>query len=354
MHTTEIPFHEIRRAHAYDSSVYLTPALVKMLGPRYLHPQRYSLDKLYDNMSLGKTAVYTDYPMKLSMRYNEKKQDALIRNLTEGLPAEEKINIHAGPSRAVRKVTIREVIEKWQRQRSRFGVTDLHFRDTRFYKTVDAQAISYFNLLTRCPYEVSFLEMMTLVISARGIFTDSHSDDGDGSNHCFIGKKLWLAWDGTEGKQNGLQDCTHDKVPVKARFSMKTFASLKSAHWFIVSDNRTLFMPGNFTHKVVTLDPYIGFGSFYVTFPGYMNTLKRWLLHPTRDVKDNFIEIMNAYTVRKIKRLAKDSPAIQKKLGLPWLKRSVSNWQVGLTKKEKEILSGKRDFTDFLACAESI
>jgi hypothetical protein len=29
----------------------------------------------------------------------------------------------------------------------------------------------------------------------RPTFTDSHSDDPDGSNHCFVGRKLWLVWD---------------------------------------------------------------------------------------------------------------------------------------------------------------
>src|SRR3954469_846111 len=279
------PFHEIEHANEYDRSVMYRPAFRNALANKYVRAQFYSQQALYDNMLHNKTAVYQDYPMQPTRVFGESTRDYLIRVLKEGLPKNEKIMIRTGETRTLKRVTIQETIDRWIRGRSKFGVTDLHFRDTKFYDKVDAHAISYFNLLPQCPYEVSFLEMMTLVISSKGIYSDSHSDDGDGSNHCFVGKKLWLAWDRTEGQKNGLQDCTHDNVFDKARFDMKKFIALKSAHWFTVSDNQTLFMPGNFTHKVITLDPYIGFGSFYVSLPGYMNTLKRWILQETGDVK---------------------------------------------------------------------
>ncbi len=351
MGTTKLPFQEIKKANEYDSSVFLNAALEKGMAARYLAPEPYSKTKLFENMAKNRIAVYTGYPMRMLKQYDEEKSNTLLRNLSAGLPAREKVNIRTGPSRTVKRVMISEIIKKWKLQRSRFGVTDLHFRGTKFFKTVDAKAISYFNLLPLCPDEVSFLEMMTLVISARGIFSDSHSDDGDGSNHCFVGKKLWLAWDRAEGKQYGLQDCTYDDVYSKAKFSMHAFVSMKSARWFIISDNCTLFMPGNFAHKVITLEPYIGFGSFYVTLPGYINTLKRWLLYPTSDVKVNFIEILNKYTIKKIKQLARSSPAMQKEMGLSYLKRAVAQWKTGLNKKEREVLLSNKSFADLLAFA---
>jgi len=108
---------------------------------------------------------------------------------------------------------------------------------------------------------------MTLVISSQGNVTDSHSDDPDGSNHCFVGRKLWLAWDTFEGRAAGLQDCSRDLVRERARFDLATFAALPSACWWTVGAGETLFLPGRLTHRVITLEPYIGIGSFYCT-PG--------------------------------------------------------------------------------------
>lgn len=349
-----IPLHEFEKAAAYDTSLKPATAFGKQLSARYVAPQTYSRKTLYDHMYGARTVVFNDYPMRLSKQLDESNKDALIRMLKEGLPKKEKIYIRAGASRTMHKVTINDTIERWIRERSKFGVTDLHFRGTRFYDKVDAESISYFNLLTHCPYEVSFLEMLTLVISSKGIFSDSHSDDGDGSNHCFVGKKLWLAWDRIEGQQKGLQDCTYDPVYDQARFSIKTFASLKSAHWFLVSDNQTLFMPGHFTHKVITLEPYIGFGSFYVTMPGYLNTLKRWLLYDTSDVKGDFLTILNKYSIRKIKQVAVLSNAAREKWGLQYLHNAASDWKKGLSKTQVARLSASETFNHFLDFASKV
>jgi hypothetical protein len=240
------------------------------------------------------------------------------------------------------------------RQRSKFGVTDLHFRGTKFYNKIDTDAISYFNLLPHCPSDVSFLEMLTLVISSKGIFTDSHSDDGDGSNHCFTGKKLWLAWDRKEGQKNGLQDNTYDKVHTLAKFNMDTFASLKSSHWFTVSRNQTLFMPGNFTHKVITLEPYIGFGSFYVSLKNYFNVFKRWALYDTEYVKGDFLEIMNTSCIKKIIKISGLPKNKKDKWGLNYFRRSAGKWQEGLSHLQIPFLLKNNTFNKLLDFAKSL
>jgi hypothetical protein len=347
-----VPYQLLTQANKFDKTVYYSKKWAKQILQKYLPPLPYSQKLLYDNMLNNKTAVYTNYPMKMSKQYGDNNLDALIQNLETGLPQKEKINIRTGPSRTLKRVTIKEVIEKWKRQKAKFGVTDLHFRGTAFYKKVDAQAVSYFNLLPHCPYDVSFLEMMTLVISAKGIFSDSHSDDGDGSNHCFTGKKLWLAWDRVEGQQKGLQDCTHDNVYSKAKFNMQKFLSLKSSHWFVVSDNNTLFMPGNFTHKVITLEPYIGFGSFYVSIPGYINTLKRWLLYPTSDVKGNFLNILCRYGSKQINKISSLQKNVQQQWGYNYLKKATSQWQQGLTALQIKQLQQNELFTSALSFAK--
>jgi hypothetical protein len=107
--------------------------------------------------------------------------------------------------------------------------------------------------------------MMTLVVSSCGNVTDSHSDDPDGSNHCFVGRKLWLAWETFEGQKAGLRDCSRDLIVERAHFDLGIFASLKTARWWTVGPGETLFLPGRFSHRVITLESYVGIGSFYFT-----------------------------------------------------------------------------------------
>lgn len=331
-----IPISEIEKAFEFDASLKLSKTITmsNRLKKTYLPAERYSLKKLYDSMYEGRSVVFKDYPLRLVVPASLPKNEFIAGLLKSNLPANEKIAIRTGPKRTLKKVTIADALNRWERGRSRFGVTDLHFRNTKFYNKVDAKAISYFNLLPACPEEVSFLEMLTLVVSSKGIFSDSHSDDGDGSNHCFVGKKLWFAWDREEGRKAGLQDCTYDPVFDKARFSLQKFLSLKSAHWFLVEENQTLFMPGNFSHKVVTMEPYIGFGSFYVSYPNYLRTVKRWTLLETSDVKNDFIAVMHKTCIKNMAGL-KNAPAARKNsLGFNYLQKAVKDWKNGLSAQQ--------------------
>ena len=72
-------------------------------------------------------------------------------------------------------------------------VTDLHIRNTRFRKGVNASALTDRNILLRGSDEMAIQEIFTLLMSTRGAMSDSLSDDPDGGNHCFVGRKLWLA-----------------------------------------------------------------------------------------------------------------------------------------------------------------
>jgi hypothetical protein len=139
------------------------------------------------------------------------------------------------------------------------------------------EVLSGFNLLPHSSVGASKQEMFSFVISSRGHVTDSHSDAPDSSNFCFVGKKLWLAWDTYEGMRHGLQDV--ERVPVyrKARFDMEEWLSLRSARWFLVNPGETLFLPAHLTHKVVTLEAYIGLGGFFVALPNSLRLLSHWI-----------------------------------------------------------------------------
>lgn len=350
-----IPVNAIHEAFAYDKTLQLNKADMAGISSKYLAPQNFSKKLLFDSMFNGKTIVFNDYPIEYKIPENKNKTEATLALLKNNLKKDEKIFIRYGLNRTMKKVTISDVIERWIRGRSKFGVTDLHFRDTKYFTKIDANAISYFNLLPLFPDEVSFLEMLTLVISSKGIFSDSHSDDGDGSNHCIIGKKLWFAWDKEEGSKAGLQDCTYDPVYDQARFSIKKFLSLKSAHWFLVSEGQTLFMPGNFTHKVITLESYIGFGSFYVSFPNYINSIKRWVLKYSSDVTGEFIETLNAACTKYLRNTVQKMDNVQKKeIGVDYFLKAVSNWEAGLTLKQTDHFANNISIKNLIREAKSI
>lgn len=350
-----IPIAAIREAFQYDKTLKTTQQEELQLGKKYLASVNYTKQKLFAAMQQGKTIVFNDYPIASGIPEGANIREHTLDTLRKHLNRKEKIYIRYGSQRTLKKVTVDEVIKRWSRGRSKFGITDLHFRDLPYFTKVDANAVSYFNLLPLFSENVSFLEMLTLVISSKGIFSDSHSDDGDGSNHCILGKKLWFAWDHTEGQKAGLQDCTYDPVYNQAKFDMKKFLSLKSAHWFLVSDGETLFMPGNFTHKVVTLEPYIGFGSFYLSFPNYINSLKRWVLNYSSDVTPEFIEALNkeflAYLQKKVSKTSKKE---RENMGFDYFLESLKKWKSGLSKEELILFSDKAKISQILNAAESI
>ena len=69
-------------------------------------------------------------------------------------------------------------------------------------------------------------------------------------------------WDTQEGRKAGLEDVERDIVYGRAAFDLPTFCKLDSARWLTVGPEETLFLPGRFTHRVVTVERYLGFGSF--------------------------------------------------------------------------------------------
>jgi hypothetical protein len=200
-------------------------------------------------------------------------------------------------------------------------------------------------------------EMMTLVISSRGNVTDSHSDDPDGSNHCFVGKKLWLAWDTFEGRAKGLEDLSRDSCEDAAAFDMRTFLSLSSSRWFTVSQGQTLFLPGKLTHKVITLEPYMGIGSFYVALPNSVGTLVRWNTHgPLWSLnrwkgEDKLVNEVAAAAARKIRALRAESSSARRRWGLDYLEEAANRFARTPASKAKARLMKNRAFADFLSAA---
>jgi hypothetical protein len=285
----------------------------------------YTRHRLFTRMAMGRASVFTGFPVPVRHRPNQTAWDAAVTAIRTGFPPSARAHLQTGPARTRVTCAVPEVMKRWERGQAVLGVTDLHLRGTRFDRSVNTRPLSSFNLLLECSGEASRLEMMTLVISTFGNITDSHTDDSDGSNHCFVGKKFWLVWDRLEGQRRGLQDASHDLVTDSAEFDLTTFASLESARWFVVSDGDTLFLPGNLAHKVVTLAPYLGLGSFYLSLPSAAATITRWCLDEPRDVTDDLIDEACDAIVRKMRNLEAARPNERDRWGADYFWLGVSS-----------------------------
>ncbi len=80
-----------------------------------------------------------------------------------------------------------------------------------------------------------------------------------------------------KGARHGLEDVERTPVQGRARFDMQSWLSLRSARWFLVNPGETLFLPANMTHKVITLDSYIGVGGFFLALPNSLRLLSHWI-----------------------------------------------------------------------------
>ena len=244
-----------------------------------IKPSGYTRNRLFSNMINGKVSVFNDFPSPYRMPHHSVQQRS--ENIADAISAiriTNKVRTRIGTSRRWNYFTPTELIRRWKNGAAAANVTDFHLRDTSLEKLINPTVLSQFNLLPAMSAEVSWIEMMTMVVSSKGGFSDSHSDDCDGSNHCFTGTKLWLAWDTREGLKNGLEDLDQQNISGRCAFDLDAFLSLKSACWFTVETGQTLFMPGHLSHKVVTLDQYLGVGSFYISFANILRTLARWQL----------------------------------------------------------------------------
>lgn len=227
------------------------------------------------------------------------------------------------------------------------NVTDLHIRGTPVTRLIDVAPLSDFNLLARTRRRtIRELEMLTLVISSAGALTDSHTDDSDGSNHCFAGRKLWLIWDSATGMARGLEDVERCDVYDRAAFDIETFLSLPTARWFILAKGQTLFLPGNYAHKVITLDHYLGVGSFFVMLPSYLRRLIQWKrLAPLWSVSDSnrargrLLDDVTNVVTRCVQSLAFASTKERRRWGLTYLMRAVRDWDARCFAAEEQLLS---------------
>jgi len=267
-------------AARFDATVRASPGDRPRLLACYVAPMPYGRDRLFARMLAGEPSILTGFPIPARGSVGGLPPDRAGAAIVDWLAARRSPAPHrvaTGPASPRRTLSLREFAVKWRDGSEPLGITDLHIRGTRMEEIIDPDGLSAFNLLRRSTAGAKRQEMFSLVIGTRGYMTDSHSDDPDSSNYCFTGRKLWLSWDTYEGIEHGLEDVERMTVAGRARFDLATWLSLPSARWFLVGPGETLFLPAHLTHKVITLEPYVGVGGFFIALPNCLRLFAHWL-----------------------------------------------------------------------------
>ena len=253
----------------FDDSLVVEATGLTKLSQKRLTSMAFSFEHLFENLAESLPCLYFDYGPGIT-------KSELLPILRETLDTfRYKISRELGKEPV--ELTIGELMREWDKDEQLLRITNLHLRTIDLVDSAKLDLICPFNLLTHGNRDLKKLEMMTLMVSTTGGITESHSDDTDVNNHCIAGRKLWLCWDTSEGMKAGLEDCEKVDVYGKPKFDMETFLTLESSTWALVSEGETLFLPGKYTHKVFTLEKYIGIGGFFVSFPTMLHTFERWL-----------------------------------------------------------------------------
>jgi hypothetical protein len=343
-------------AAGFDRRLDVSRKQVAAFQAKRVVTRPYTRDALFQAISTGRPVVFSDLHVPVK-NLSGSRLETLPALIVDGFARSAIARVQMGPSRKRSCLPVNEVIRKWERGRAILGVTDLHIRGTLLENELGLSALSDFNLMLGGSDAVAEQEMMTLVISTRGNVTDSHSDDPDGSNHCFVGSKLWLAWETFEGRSAGLEDNSRDDCVGDAAFDIETFLSLPSASWWTVSEGETLFLPGSLTHRVITLEHYLGVGSFFVALPSCVQTLIRWNTHGplwslgrSRHNGGLVDEIADTAT-QKVRELAAGPPSLAEHWGLRYFRRAAQQWLSAEEGSARNNLLRNRSFAELLNAA---
>jgi hypothetical protein len=306
-----------RRAAALDPSLLYWETSAADLDRLELRPQRYSRSSLFRAVARQEPVVFSDYPLRSTLRkfFHDDNPSLRLKTL---FGSRSKTSTKSGPSQSIKTRRVHEVVDIWQRNRAIVSANDIFYRHPKRDSAFDCEAIGDFSVLRHAPARVRDLEVATLLMGTTGCMTDSHSDDSDGCNHCIAGRKFWLVWDRLEGTEQGLQDCEYETVyeGVNCYFDIRAFSSLRSSRWFTISKGQTLFLPGNLTHKVLTIERYIGISNFYVGLPNALTSLTRWRIHGAKMVTEDLWERHRDVGHETVAQNGRSIPPVQARLGL--------------------------------------
>ncbi len=350
------PFTLWQHAAGIDLSLDGFERYRQSLDRKELRPRPFAWDRLYGAMIGGEAAVFKEFPVAVRPFDGKSHIETLVAQIVRGAEDWPRVlPVWVGRRQERAYLGVREIIRRWTTATEIVGVTDLAVRGTSVKRRIDTTSIDRLNVLVSRKERILEQEMLTLVVSSAGHFSDSHSDDPDGWNHCVAGCKLWLIWETFEGLANGLEDVERTGSQGPARFDIGTFAGLRSARWFVVERGHSLFLPGSYTHKVITLERYIGFGSFIVFLPGYLATLLRWRkygalweLEGVRSQRRGLVDEISRAVTGRVRWLARRPLVEQMRAGLPYLQRAVKQWNETADQKDLGLLNEDEASASFL------
>jgi hypothetical protein len=344
-----------KKASEIDSSLSSYRANWKDLALRRVSPVKFSWERLYSKMARQEPVVFQDFELPVRTSRGKTPAETILIETARGHKKWPPVRVSRGPGCEWKRATVIDLIQSWQRGRSIIGVTDLRIRGTPLKQRLKTSMIDDRNVLVSRTQAIAKQEMLTLVLSSVGHFSDSHSDAPDGWNHSFMGKKLWLVWDTFEGLARGLEDVERVDVFGKAAFSVESFLKVPSARWFLVEQGQTLFLPGRFTHKVITLERYLGIGSFVVMIPGFLGTLTRWTryrplweLGDAAGCRNKLVDQITIKVMERIRRSEKRRSADRDRSGVDHLKRALKRWERTAALEERQMLEADRTASSFL------
>jgi hypothetical protein len=328
-----------RRAAALDPSLLHWETSAADLDRLELRPQRYSRSSLFRAVARQEPVVFSDYPLRSTLRkfFHDDNPSLRLKTL---FGSRSKTLTKFGPSQSIKTRRVHEVVDIWQRNRAIVSANDIFYRHPKRDSAFDCEAIGDFSVLRHAPARVRDLEVATLLMGTTGCMTDSHSDDSDGCNQCIAGRKFWLVWDRLEGTEQGLQDCEYETVyeGVNCYFDIRAFSSLRSSRWFTVSKGQTLFLPGNLTHKVLTIERYIGISNFYVGLPNALTSLTRWRIHGAKMVTEDLWSDIVMLVMKRLHKTAGASHRYKHAWGFSHLGESLDHWNRSWTAEQKRQL----------------
>lgn len=339
-----------------DSALRLREEHWPLLCARRVLPEPYSRTRMFEAMSGAEPVLFTGFTVPIARRKGESIAEAAESLIRTGFPEKGTARVQLGPSRLKTRKRVPEIMARWGRRRALVGVIDLHFRGTTLATNLGIEVLSDFNVLTTGSDAMAEQEMMTVVIASARNVTTAHTDDPDGSNHCFTGRKLWMTWESFEGSAQGIQDSSRDECDGEPYFDLDIFLSLDSASWWTIEPGQTLFLPGKLTHRVVTLEHYLGVGSFYVGLPGCIQTIARWHAHEPiwvsrhREYAGVLDEVTRALTAR-IRMLRDAADADRERWGIAYVRDSVTRWETLEPEETRRRLLENAHFAELIEVA---
>lgn len=333
------------QAQLIDPTLSHWQACARKLERLEVRPRRYSRAALFDALARQEVVLFSDYPLRSTLRrfFHDDNPSARLKSLFG--PRTTTVT-KSGKNWKVRTRRVHEMVDIWQRDRGMVFANDIFYRHLKLDSAFDCEAIGDFSVLRHAPARLRELEVATLLMGTTGCLTDSHSDDPDGCNHCIAGRKFWLVWDRLEGAAKGLQDSEYEHLEHDAacRFDVRAFSSLRSARWFTVAPGQTLFLPGNHTHKVVTIERYIGISNFYVGLPNALASLTRWKINGMKMVTDEQWRDIARLLARQLRHTATAPPEYKRAWGFYHIGESLDHWNRSWTAQQKRRLMSDSQF----------